>query len=101
MRPIERAICFQMMLRVAEIERGGLDALVEQVERMLLAVADRAKDLMAAASHGGQTSGVRLGDGDVAPGRLSLGRLPRGEMRRPRAVSTSRTRSAHACWMAW
>src|SRR4029453_5569269 len=74
----------EMVLRVAEIERGGLNALVEQVERMLLAVADRAKDLM---SPGGnrwaRPPGVRLGDGNVAVGRLSLGRLPRREIEEP------------------
>src|SRR5258705_8047414 len=70
-----------MMLSVAVVEGGGLDALVEQVERVLLAVADRAEDLMTPAGHGqARLSGVGLGDGDLALGWLALSRLPRREI---------------------
>src|SRR5207248_6180694 len=39
---------FEMQGRVAEIEAGGVDALVQQVQRVLLAVADGAEDLVPA-----------------------------------------------------
>src|SRR5262249_35648690 len=60
----------EMMLRVAEVERCGVDPFVDQVQRMLLAIAHGAEDLMAA-SRDGQAGfgGVSLGHLDVGGGR--------------------------------
>src|SRR5215470_6434050 len=59
----------EMVRRVAEIEGGGHDALVEKMERMLLTEADGAQKLMRLARDGLRAaSRVGLGDGDRGGG---------------------------------
>src|SRR5437879_13249313 len=75
---------FEVVLGVAEVERGGLDPLVDQVQWVLLAIADRAEDLMATPRDcQAGLGGVSLGHRDVARGRQSFGRLPRREIEEP------------------
>src|SRR2546427_13266632 len=67
----------EVVLGVAEVERGGLDPLVDQVQWVLLAIADRAEDLMATPrDRQAALGGVSLGDRHVAPGRQTFSRLP-------------------------
>src|SRR5262249_44044124 len=68
----------QVKLRVAEVETRRLDVFVQQVERVLLAIADGPEDLMTPPRHR-QTrlARVRLGQRRIGVGRPALGRLPR------------------------
>src|SRR6185295_13782677 len=60
-RPRDR---LEMRRRVTHVEAGREDALVEEVERVLLGVADGAHDLVAPASHAeGGLAAVGLGGG--------------------------------------
>src|SRR6185503_16983988 len=78
--------------RVARILAGREDALVEEMERVLLAVADGAHDLVAAAGHAqGRLRAVGLGGGDrgrrLRPARFERpGRFPREP---PRALDVA------------
>src|SRR5262249_24020743 len=55
----------EMVRRVAEVEGGGHDALVEEMQRMLLTEADGAQELVRLARDGLRAaSRVGLGDGD-------------------------------------
>src|SRR5215471_11068508 len=59
----------EMVRRVAEVEGGGHDALVEEMERMLLTEADGAQELVRLARDGLRgASHVGLGDGDRGGG---------------------------------
>src|SRR5919204_5039638 len=69
---------------VAEIEAGRVDALVQVVQRMLLAVPDGAEDLMAAAGdREARLTGVRLRQRDLGVGREPLGNTPGGVVEQP------------------
>src|SRR5262245_51061230 len=75
----------EVQVRVAHVERGCADAFVEEMQRVLLAVADGAHDLMAAPGHAqARLGGVGLRGGDraagVRPARLDP---PRGLPREP------------------
>src|SRR5262249_33080445 len=74
----------EVVLGVAEVERRGLDPLVDQVQRVLLAIADRAEDLVATPrDRHAAFGGVSLGDRHVAPGRQAFSHLPRREVEEP------------------
>src|SRR5688572_14077470 len=81
----------EMQRRVAEIQARRLDALVKEVEGVLLAVADGAEDLVGAARHRqARLAAVGLRDGAVGRGRTSFTHRPgRGVEEAARAVDVA------------
>src|SRR5580765_1015520 len=68
----------QVKLRVAEIETRRLDVFMQQVERVLLTIADGSEDLMSAARHRqARLARVGLGERRIRLGRAALRGLPR------------------------
>src|SRR5262244_2605838 len=66
-----------MMRRIAEFEAAGLDALVDEMQGVLLAIADGAEDLTAAArGREARFAGVGLGQGHLSLGRSPLAHTP-------------------------
>src|SRR5690242_13972908 len=64
---------------VAAVYAGGEDAFVQQMQRMLLAIADRAEDLVPASCDGeARLARVRFRHRDVRGRRLAFAGLPRG-----------------------
>src|SRR5947199_9441416 len=68
-----------MVRGVTEIEGGGQDALVKEVERMLFTEADGAQELMRPSCHRlTGRAGIGLGHGDIRGGPAPLLYLPGG-----------------------